>query len=113
MSFTIGFCYVYFSDYALYFHREVIQFYWELLLLNYIFIVVKGIIGKTLHRNLFDKQNIMIRFDAVVDAVVCTLLTQISRAVHNNTIIKNQGSRQYLVFGVGLKSESRDDESVT
>ena len=45
--------------------------------------------------------------------LVCTLLTQISRAVHNNTIIKNQGSRQYLVFGVGLKSESRDDESVT
>ena len=38
--------------------------------------VIRGtIIGKTLHNDLFDKQNMMIRFDAVVDAVMCTLLT--------------------------------------
>lgn len=37
--------------------------------------VIRGTIGKTLHNDLFDKQNMMIRFDAVVDAVMCTLLT--------------------------------------
>ena len=65
------FCYAYLPDYASYFHGEPLPFQREHLLINYVFIVVKGIIiGKTLHNNLFDKQNLMIRFDAVVDAVV-------------------------------------------